>query len=217
LKSIYKIIQSSYLLGEIYQAENKLPAAIDAFWLSLRSSEDGFFIADYKLEKIYKETKNYKGLADLYKFLIAKGQIKKYVELTDAYEKQGLSALVKTTRIAGINALEMSIRKDEADIYSYHALSQIYKSSNNQLKAEITLQAGIKKFSDADILIYSLADLYRDNNQCEKAVNFIKNNLQKVTDNSYKMLSLYVLRDSYKKLGRLKDAEQVDIELEKLK
>jgi tetratricopeptide (TPR) repeat protein len=205
------------ILGEIYEKEKNIPAAIDAFWKSLSLAEDGFFIVSYNLETIYKETKNYKGLADLYKFLIANGEIKKYVELADAYEKQGLSALVKTTRIAGINALEMSIRKGEADIYSYHALSQIYQSSNNQLKAEITLQAGIKKFSDADLLIYSLADLYRKNNQWEKAVIFLENTLQRITNDTWKMLSLRVLRDSYKKLGRLKDAEQVDIELEKLK
>lgn len=209
--------QNLNLLGEIYKAENNLPAAIDTFWKSLRISKDGFFFASYELETIYKDTKNYKGLTDLYKFLTSHGEIKKHVELADTYEKQGLSALAKTTRISGINAIEMSVKAGKADIYNYDALSQLYKSTSNQLKAELTLQAGIKNLPDADLLIYSLAELYKENNQWEKAVNFIKNTLQRITNDTYKRLSLYVLRDSYKKLGRLKDAEQVDVELEQLK
>lgn len=135
------------LLWEFYQAENNLPAAIDAFWKSLRKNEDGFFTADYNLETIYKETKNYKGLTDLYKFLIARGKIEKYKDLVDIYEEQKLTALAKTTRIAGITALEMSIKLGKTNILNYMALSGIYESTNNLTKAELILKGGCDKSS----------------------------------------------------------------------
>ncbi len=204
------------LLGQVYEKQNQLNLAKEAFWESLRLEKDSYMSAQYQLIELYRKGNDLSGELKVYLFLISKGQRTVFNETGNTYDKLGQKVQARAIRLRGVALLQSVVQNGQAKLLDFYELSSIYRSLDQPSKEKATLILGLKRFPDDGLLLRRLADTYNRAKEWQEAIRTVEIGLRLAKENFERRSLLRVLKATYEGLGQKEEAAKVDSQLREM-